>query len=274
MARALTLFVCLCALAASGSAASILVVGFDYTTNNEGDPTYPTFASILTGDGHTVTFVDGRTGGATATALGSGTYSQLYMFDLTESAYLDASDLAAITAFGAAHRGVVVDARSYGYYYQPSNASEQALLRNVATNLGLSGGGIWIGTDHDPDWTNNGNPVLAAIGLNPVTGVYSDPVNYADPTSVLLAGVTATDLWGGGQSIGRAPIGLQPDGRTMFIHFGHVPPTGGETIPYISASFDLRGPREVPEPATFATLLGGAGALWLWRRRRPTASRD
>jgi hypothetical protein len=273
MLRAITLFVCLCALAASGSAASILVVGFDYTTNAEANPTYPEFASILTGGGHTVTFVDGRTGGATAAALGSGSYSQLYMYDLTESGYLNSDDLTAITAFGAAHRGVVVDARSYGYYYQPSNSSERALLRNVATNLDLSGGGIWIGTDHDSEWTNNGNPVLAAIGLNPVTGVYGDPVNFADPASVLLAGVTATDLWGGGQSIGRAPVGLQPDGRTMYIHFGHVPPTGGEIIPYISASFDLRGP-EVPEPSSYALMLSGAGALWLWRRRRPTASRD
>lgn len=165
--------------------------------------------------------------------------------------------------------GLVVDTRSYGYHFQPNDPSEVALLQNIAENLDLSGGGLWIGTDHDPDWTRNGNPVLSALGINPVTGSFSDPVNFADPTSVLLDGVTSTDLWGGGASVGQAPIGVQPNGVEMFIHYGHER-DDGSILPYISASFDLEGPdpQPVPEPSVIALLGLGLIAIGFGRRRK------
>lgn len=252
-------------LALPAFAANILITEFD-----NGPTGYADVENSLVAGGHTVTRVDATVGGAVAAALSGGTFSQVFLFDLTAALYLNAADLTALSSFWNDHKGLVIDTRSYGNYYQGANTSEVALIQNVATNLTLSGGGVWVGTDHDPAWTNNGNAFLNAIGVNPVTGVYSDPVNYADPSSVLLSGVTPTDLWGGGQSIGRAPLGLQPNGITMYLHFGHVSPNG-DILPYISASFPLAGPPpidQVPEPGSLALMGVAVAAAAIWRKRQ------
>jgi hypothetical protein len=252
-------------LAFGAQGANILVTQFDNATG------FAEMEANLEAVGHNVTLISATTGGNVAAALDSGTYSQVLLFDVTSMQHLNAADLAALAAFWDNRRGLVVDTRSYGYRFQPSNTSEVTLLRNVVTNLELSGGGVWVGTDHDPDWTRNGNPFLSAIGVNPVTGSFSDPVNYADPSSVLLAGVTPTALWGGGQSVGQAPIGVQPNGIEMFIHFGHIR-SDSSVLPYISASFPLSGlppPPDgaIPEPSTMLMALGGIACWFMWHRK-------
>ena len=247
-------------MAGSVHAANVLVTQYDYETSK-----YDQMAATLTAAGNTVDVVDAKVAGNLASALGSKSYDQVYLWDLTGSSYLGGSDLTALSSFWSGHKGLVVDSRSYGYYYQGDNASEMALLQNVSNNFKLTGGGVWVGTDHNPDWTNNGNAFLSEIGVNTVTGNYSDAVNYADPSSVLLAGGTPTALWGGGQSIGKAPLGLQPNGITMYLHYGHIA-TSGAVLPYISASFPLAGP--VPEPETYAMLLAGLGVMGAVARRR------
>lgn len=233
-------------LSTNAFAGRILLTQFDYTG-------YLQMESSLESAGHTVDIVDARVAGNVANALSTGSYDQVFLWDLTSALYLNASDISALSNFWSTDMGIAVDTRSYGYHFQGSNSSEVALIQNIAHNLELSGGGLWIGSDDAPTWSRNSNALLSALGFDLIVGAYSDPVNYADPTSVLLNGVTPTDLWGGGASLGKAPIGLQSNGVEMFAHFGNR--NGQNTIPYISASFDLTGPTpqtSVPEPSTLA----------------------
>lgn len=239
----------------SANAGKILLTQFQYSG-------YAEMKANLEADGHTVDIVDATVGGNVSNALTTGQYDQIFLWDLTSQLYLNSDDLNAIGNFWSTDMGVVVDTRSYGYHFQGNNSSEVSLLQNVANSLDLSGGGIWFGSDHSPEWSNNANAVLDFLDFDLITGSHSSPVNFADPTSVLLDNVTPEDLWGGGQSVGQAPIGVQANGVEMFAHFGNVN-TNGDFLPYISASFDLTGPTEIPTPATLFCMIFGLFALRL-----------
>jgi hypothetical protein len=251
------------------SAASVLLTQFDFT-----EAGYPQIKAALEADGHTVTIVDARSAGAIATALSGGSYSQLYLYDLTSVRYINQDDIDAIDDFFSTRPSIVQDSRSYGYYFQGTNPSEVALIQNIAEEFEARGGGLWVGTDHDPDWTKNANPVLEALGFNTITGSFSDAVNSFDPASVLLDGVTAGDLWAAGASVGKVSLGIQPNGIDMRFHFGHSSPSQG-AIPYISASFgkfvapdEDRPPVTSPIPVPAAGLLLGTAVIGLWAARR------
>lgn len=256
--------VALFGLSSQAQAGNILLTEFNYSS--------PAFAQIeanLEAAGHTVDIVSINAGGDLANAMSMTDYDQIFLFDVADRLFLNSDDTNALNLFWNMHQGLVVDTRSYGFYFQPENDSEKALMNNVAANLDASGGGVWVGTDHAPTWSNNADAFLSAIGVSAITGSYSDAVNYADPSSVLLDGVTPGDLWGAGASVGRAPIGIQSNGIEMFAHFGHD--NGNSVLPYISASFDLQGvdpgPDPIPAPAMFGLFIMFAGMM-LGRRSK------
>lgn len=263
--------------ASAANASSILLTEFDF-----GPTVYLEMEAALESDGFTVDRVDGRTGGNIANALQSGNYSQVFLFDLTSSRYVNQADIDAIADFWSTRQSLVLDSRSYGLINTaPALKSvEQQLIRNVAAQLDANGGGLWIGTDHNPTWTQNANPVLSELGFNTVTGSFSQPVNSFDPNSVLLDNITPSDLWAQGASVGQVSLGIQPNGIDMRFHFGHSSSQFG-AIPYISASFgNFTAPNEpprppvnppvsaIPLPAAAWMLLGGLGALFGVARKR------
>ncbi|MPV85480.1 hypothetical protein [Ostreibacterium oceani] len=269
---------CLGSLLSIAQADNILVVG-----NSTGQATTATtgIEAALLADGHTVTRINypAPSAGAVATALGANNYDQIYVFEYCSNCtHLDATDIAAIATFWQTKQALVVDTRAYTFYsLGPAatdplmNASETALVQNIASAMSTAGGGVYLGTDHATQWTGMTNAVLGAMGVDPVTGATSNPVNFADPSSVLLQNVTPDDLSLG--SIGEAPLGPQPNGIEMFIHFGHDDGAGNIT-PYISASFPLSGPvaaiSHVPvsSPWTLALALALLGWLGLSASQR------
>ncbi|TAJ95142.1 MAG: PEP-CTERM sorting domain-containing protein [Gammaproteobacteria bacterium] len=255
------------------NAGTILITEFDY-----GPYAYTTMKSNLEAAGHTVNIVNAKIAGNLATALGSGIYDSLFLYDLTSNSYLNLADRTAVAGFYGVHDSIVIDSRSYGYYFQGNNASEVKLLQNIAAEFDSRNGGVWFGTDHDPDWTKNVNPILSLMGFDTVAGSHSQAVNSWDPASVLLSGVTPTDLWGSGASVGHVSLGIQPNGVDMRFHFGHSSGTYG-AIPYISASFgnfiapdeDPSDHASVPEPTTIILL--GIGIANMGFSRRNTRQR-
>jgi hypothetical protein len=257
----------------SASAGAFLLTEFEY-----GPTVYADMKTNLEAAGNTVDIVNANTGGSLATALGAKSYDSVFFWDLSGSPHINGDDISAMSTFFGSHKNTVIDSRSYGYYYQGNQSSEVALLQNVATQFNARGGGIWFGTDHDPAWTYNANPILAALGFETVSGSYGDPVNDYDPASVLLAGVTASQLWAAGQTVGKVSLGIQPNGLDMRYHFGHSSAQSG-AIPYISANFgtyitDEEDPDDhnpppdgsVPEPGGLSLI--GAGLLGLMAMRR------
>lgn len=254
----------------SAFASRILITQFDYSG-------YTDMQSNLQTLGHTVDVVDVRSGGTLATTLASGNYDQVFFWDLTSSMYLNNNDILALSDFFTDNTNIVVDSRSYGYHFQGNNASEVALLHNISDAFDARGGGIWVGTDHDPQWTRNANPFLSAVGIETVTGIYSQAVNDFDPSSELLTGVNPNELWAQGASVGSVPLGIQANGLDMRFHFGHSSPQYG-AIPYISASFgdyitddedpDDHNQSDVPEPLSMVLLSLGLLGLSFSRRAK------
>lgn len=274
MKKILCLLALLAGMVGQSFAANVLVVGVTNGFLSETTTGTNAIGDALSADGHTVTklVLTGATSGQIASALAGTPYDQLFFLDASATALLDSADVAAVASFWNAHKGLVVDGRSYGYIFQPTQAAELTLIKNVASAFTHTGGGLWIGTDDSPTWANNGNAILGAIGVAPVTGNYSLPVNVANPSSVLLQGVDPADLWAAAGTVGAAPLGVQANGIEMFMHFGND--TAGTLTPYISASFPLSGPVAstavpVDQPWALALLaLGLAGAAAMRRGKR------
>lgn len=153
--------------------------------------------------------------GAVAAYMGSNTVDNLFIFDITATNMMDPSDAAAVGAWYNGSKSAVIDGRSYGVYFNGGSTSsdEGTYIQNTANWFQNNGGGLWIGTDHNPDWTWNGNQYLVAAGFNPILLVESGPATGWN-ASPLYAGVNVAGLdWSAqGWTVGHTPVGLQPNG--------------------------------------------------------------
>ncbi|NUQ53656.1 MAG: hypothetical protein HUU19_13285 [Phycisphaerales bacterium] len=195
--------------------------------------------------------------GAVAAYMGSNTVDNLFIFDITASNMMGASDAAAVGAWYNSSKSAVIDGRSYGVYFNGNSTSsdEGTYIQNTANWFQNNGGGLWIGTDHNPDWTNNGNQYLAAAGFMQIIDIETGAATGFN-ASPLYAGVTVAGLdWSGsGWSVGHTPVGLQPNGTFL------------SNILYAGPGDPMISTYLVPAPgAAGALALVGIAAL---RRRR------
>ena len=156
--------------------------------------------------------------GAVAAYMGSNTVDNLFIFDITSFNMMDGSDAAAVGAWYNSSKSAMIDGRSYSMYFNGNSTSsdEGTYIQNTANWFLNNDGGLWIGTDHDPEWTFNGNQYLVAAGFNPIVGLESGPATGWN-ASPLFDGVNVPGLdWSGGNwSVGHTPVGLQPNGVTL-----------------------------------------------------------
>ncbi|MCC6969632.1 MAG: hypothetical protein IT434_05365 [Phycisphaerales bacterium] len=156
--------------------------------------------------------------GAVAAYLASEDVDNLFIFDITTSNMMSSADAAAVGAWYDSSKSAVIDGRSYGVYFNGgSGGDEDRYIQNTANWFMNNGGGMWIGTDHEPDWTVNGNQYLVAAGFTPIIGLENGPATGWN-ASPLWDGVVVSSLdWSGGSAwtVGHTPVGLQPNGVTL-----------------------------------------------------------
>lgn len=243
----------LLAVAGSALAGNTVVITYD---GGFGAPVFDFYNSVLAAD-PLATHLYNPAPGAVAAYMGSSSVDNLLIYDITASNMMDPSDAAAVGAWYNSSKSAVIDGRSYGSYFNGAAGTDNdKFLQNVTNWFNANGGGLYIGTDHNPDWTNNGNQYLAAAGFQQIIDVeYGLPTGW-NP-SPLYAGIAPPgDLdWSSfGWSVGHTPVGLQPNGVTLSNIL-----YAGPGDPMISTSL-------VPAPGA-AGVLGLVGFAALRRRR-------
>ena len=241
---------------------TILVIVYNY--GFESNPSTFNLVTVLENLGYSVTSLYRPAPGIISSTLASTDFDQVYLWDVTETLGLtDAGDKAALAAWYAAHRGnIVIDGRSYGLYYDV--ARDKLLIENIAEAFAHAGGGLWIGVDDGPLWTNNGNALLTAIGYETVSGIYILNIMDGDTTSELLTtpnSITPNELWV--STVGKAPTGVQSDGVDLKPLLWNR-----DEVAY--TSYALKSPEAAPTltPTGLVALVGLLSAIAILTMRR------
>ena len=136
--------------------------------------------------GVTATYVSLNVEGEVVTELQNGTYDQIWVFDLSTGADNYPADYAAIADWfnNQSTPQIICDSRMISSYWSGRYTSEgQALTENYHYNMDIRGGGLLLGTDHDP-FQAGINEINNLIGINPFFGTFSlntIPVDTANP---------------------------------------------------------------------------------------------
>ncbi len=218
-----TIFITLSAVLFAANAvhaSNVLMVNISGGYNSDAANIYTTLINA----GATATYVNVSADGQAAAALATGSFDQIWVFDLSTGADNYPTDFAAIANWfnGRPSNEIICDARMISSYWSGRWTGEgQNLTENYYTNLDVRGGGILLGTDHQP-YQGGINEINAQIGLDSFQGTFSLTTIPVDTANPLMN--TPNDLGSelyDDSTPGQTPYGLQPNGQILYTVAWH-----------------------------------------------------
>lgn len=304
--RRLLAVVALAATCSLAQAQAINVLWYDSTPTYSGqaaDPLRKAMSDYLNslngGSLFHSTYVSSETPGVLATTLAGGSYDVIVFDATSQSAKFNSTDLTAVQNFYAAgNSNLLLDGtlyiRSIDYNattnFPGPNGALGGLTANEIYQLGMRGGGIMIGTDHNCCQVD-ANQILGSLvngaSFSGVTYPSTDGVFYGTQMLTGAVNVAPADIFAQWDSVpteGIPPTGSFTDflGNSINL-YSQVDvaddPGGGQKFSYISTSWqpgggviiitDPNAPSAVPEPSTYALMAFGLAAIgWSARRRQ------
>ncbi len=220
-------------------------------------------------------------------------FDQVWVYDLYRGADREANQLANYTNIAnwynnLSYQNLILDGRIISSTTGWASTPESSWIQNYAKQMDLLGGGLVLGTDHAPAFTDGINEINAQIDIEPFTGfIYEYPYEaLVDENSPLhLESLTDCSSSEGGKCINDSsstsivPTGLQGNGQTLTPVAFHGSTSGAWENAAVastmgSRTFETCGlegqqPCTVPEPPVLALYgLGIAAFGWL-RHRKP-----
>ena len=226
MTRKTTLAVMMIALAGAlvtsdaADASNVLMVNISGQYNGDAANIHTTLVVA----GATTTYVNLSTDGQAASALAEGDYDQIWVFDLSTSVDNYPTDYAAIADWfnSRPDNEVICDSRMISSYWSGRWTTEgTALTDNYYTNIDIRGGGLVLGTDHDP-YQGGINEINLLTGLDPFFGTFNLVTIPVDTANPLMN--TPNDLGPelfDDSSPGQTPYGIQPNGQILYTVAWH-----------------------------------------------------